>query len=306
MVRRPRRSLPLVLATLLGLVAPIVGPAPVASAADGAIGYAMVYCELHTLDLETGELTDLPAFASPATCAADLAVAPNGTVWGLVDIPVPTSPLRAGFVVRFNAEGEGFTHEITVEGATEASLVTGGLAIEPDGTIYIQLSTDGPGCSLTEVCLYRYDLDTTIASPVGVSGETSTPLEHLASCSSGLRSMAGGQLLAVDDATGAASPLVTIDARLLGYDCLRDSDVLHAVAGPADEVLSPQDVTVGTVDPATGAYTAQAVLSDPEAAVNALAVGPAPASTTTTTTTTPATTPPAAAPGAVVTPTFTG
>ena len=70
------------------------------------MGYTIVstgpnLCDLYSVDLVTGVLTDLPATTSEAACAADLAVAPNGTVYGIAGTqylgPVAVTPAYDSF-----------------------------------------------------------------------------------------------------------------------------------------------------------------------------------------------------------------
>ena len=56
----------------------------VVTTAAPTLGYTIIAndagCDLNTINLATGTLTDLPAPSSEAACADDLAVAPDGTV----------------------------------------------------------------------------------------------------------------------------------------------------------------------------------------------------------------------------------
>ena len=66
----------------------VVGLAVPASSADATpTGYTTVSgeggCQLATIDLATGVLTDLPAAEAPEACVVDLAATPSGQVWGI-------------------------------------------------------------------------------------------------------------------------------------------------------------------------------------------------------------------------------
>ena len=67
---------------VVGWVAPQTSAEAVAP-----MGYTVIAgdgsCDLATLDLVTGTLTDLPAASSAEACAIDLAAAPDGTVYGI-------------------------------------------------------------------------------------------------------------------------------------------------------------------------------------------------------------------------------
>lgn len=296
----------------------------------GATGYVTVgtngQCQLETVDLSTGQLTDLPAGASADACVADLAVTADGTVWGILDgtgpvaQPAEFTPQATAFpsLVRFGADGAPTITQITIPGATAAFLAVGGLAVSPDGTLYAQIAANDQGClsqvttttgvvpnaaSPNQVCLYTIDPTTATATLVGPSDAFETVFGFLTTCSSGaytLQQGRGVELSTQDLATGHTTSGPTTPTAPSGMACVPGGATLYAVTGgnPSSLLLGRSTTAaaapeVGTIDPASGAFTATAPVSDPNANVWALAVVAAPAP------------PPAVAP-VVVTPAFTG
>ncbi len=269
-------------------------------------------CDLHNVDLSTGELTDLPAGPSLDACVADLAVAPDGTVWGLVGISVldgpvaaPAAPLDGVDLVRFDASGAPTATRITA-GDAELFLATGGLAVDAAGTVYAQMTvappratvdaTAAPAADLADcystLCLFEIDPTTAQASVIGPSGLFSSIFEDLAVCGATMWSLGepdGAAMQEVDPSSGAIDPSgAAIDgATPVGYDCATDSTTMYALS--ADQPIGRRAQSAGTqgvvgvLDPATGEFTETAPLSDPEAFVDALAVAPAEAPITPTT-----------------------
>jgi hypothetical protein len=304
---------------VVGWVAPQTSAEAVAPKGYTIIDDGSGNCDLATLDLVTGTLTDLPAAPSSDACAVDLAAAPNGTVYG-----VDSSGLGAGSIsgeslvqaaqpgrlITFAADGTPSTTPIVVEDGTNGGMVIGGIAVSPSGTIYVHLVVDQVGCDTgtpsttsstaplaapqyqgDSVCLYTLDAGTGIATLVGTTDLFETPFLGLASCS-GLTTLSlGYQASAANWGTESASTgAVTLGASVtdvpLGYDC--DS----TTGGPLWSLQSPNggvitalatEVTINTVDPATGAITEIVPVSDSAADLVALAVVPtaAPAPTTT-------------------------
>ena len=69
---------------VVGWAVPSTG---VAGAASSTTGYTIIQgdgvCDLATVDLATGTLTDLPAASSADACSVDLAATSSGKVWGI-------------------------------------------------------------------------------------------------------------------------------------------------------------------------------------------------------------------------------
>lgn len=315
-------------AAIAGLA--VVGWAVPASSVDatgGPVGYTVVRgdsgCDLATVDLATGALTDLPAASSPDACAVDLAVSPSGTVWGIwggTDQPtgLSTQASEPGVLVRYAADGSATTVTISdAEGTGDAFLAEGGIAVAPNGTVYVHLVTDNPACNAggdtpdttisplyagDSVCLFTVDPGTGAATIVGTTGLFQTAFSQLAWCN-GLVSIAdtgdNGSWVTESTSTGAVTIGAGVDAFPAGYDCnTTTGSPLYALVGEPSRLeggstQADSAVSVATVDPATGATTIVAPLSDQAANVIALAVSPTAV-------------PPPAVAADTVTPAFTG
>src|SRR5512139_2186320 len=103
-------------AALIALLASVVVGAGTTSAAAPSIGYTIIdngdgTCDLATIDLVNGDLTDLPAASSADACVEDLAADTEGAVWGIAgDVVVPGSVPAADvqtdiLIVEFSADG---------------------------------------------------------------------------------------------------------------------------------------------------------------------------------------------------------
>jgi hypothetical protein len=126
-------------------------------------------CSLQRIDLATGAVTPFGA-PSPDACVADLAVAPDGSVWGIGPAPTPLAPLP-GELVHFDETTGDVLSATPFTGAfSDQDLRFGGLAFDAAGTMYAQLVTDEPGCDTVSVCLYTVDPATAVATFVGAPG----------------------------------------------------------------------------------------------------------------------------------------
>lgn len=311
-------------ALLLGTI--VVGAGPT-SAAGSPIGYTVAFgeggCDLATVDLTTGQLTDLPAAPSPEACAIDLAATADGTVWGIWGDSFEgrgtglqaTSP---ALLVRYAADGTATTIPITDPDGNSGGLAEGGIAVSPGGTVYVHMVTDNPGCDTgttpdttigpqyagDSVCLFTVDPTTGTATIVGTTGLFQTVFFALAWCD-GLLSIAdttgNGEWVTEDNSTGAVTIGAPVDMLPAGYDCGTGTP-LYALVGEGnflDGASAPAatSVSVATVNPATGAATIVAPVSDQAVELIGLAVVPAAVTPTT---------PPPAVAADTVTPAFTG
>ncbi len=313
------KKLVLVVSALTALVAAsLVGVAPT-SAATSPKAYTIIdngdgTCDLATLDLGTGLLTDLPAASSSEACVEDLAANSQGAVWGISNIPViiGSTPAAVGSnvqVVSFSADGTPSSNRVFVDD-TITSVNAVGIAFDPLLGTLLTFSVGGtnPDCPAAGgTCLFSYDPETGFATAIGGSGTGATAYRYLTSCASGALTMSepDGQVLDdVDTATGAVTTDTVVRTIIDGYDCSPGGSTLYAIedgalalAGNGASALS---ATVGTLD-SSGNYTQLADVSNPDAEIITLAVvDAAPAPTTTTTTA------PAAVAADTVTPAFTG
>lgn len=153
----------------------VVGSAP--SGAAGPLAYTTVStdgCQLATVDLTTGVVTPLSAGPTGNACVDDLAVAPNGTVYGLRDIP--DSGMSANLVT-FDPTTGAVTSATPFSGSfTQSFTAHGGITVDKNGVVYASFVTNQTGCSdLIEtavVCLYRVDPATAAATLIGNAGAT--------------------------------------------------------------------------------------------------------------------------------------
>lgn len=304
-------------ALLLGTI--VIGAGPT-SAAGSTIGYTIIRsdggCDLATLDLTTGELTDLPAATAPEACVTDLAADSEGAVWGVIDANVnndasiePAAVVASQiYLVAFDSDGTPNLSPIFFDDIPEgASLEDGGIAFGPAGT-YIQayLGDTNTTCNAgVAVCLLTYDPETGLATPIGGSGLIEQTLITLTDCASGQYTLVPGEGLDLgtsDRTTGAVTSGPSVDDGLAGMDCAPGGSTLYAIASPPQILqgngLAATQASVGTLDPATGAFTAVAAVSDPDAFIELLAVPGTPVA--------PTTTQPAAVAADTVAPAFTG
>lgn len=287
-------------------VAVIVPAVPASSAGAGPIGYTIIRtkggCDLATVDLTTGELTDLPAATAPEACVADLAANTEGAVWGVIDgssnqnkaanFPAAVTQ-SAVYLVAFDSDGTPSLSPIFFDDIPEgASLENGGIAFGPAGT-YIQayLGQSNTSCDAgVAVCLLTYDPETGVATPIGGSGLEERSLYTLTDCASGqytLMDVEGPELARSDRTTGAVTSGPSVDDGISGMDCAPGGSTLYALNSalvPLGNGPAGAGASVGTIDPTTGQFSAVAAISDPEAFVELLAVpGTRVAPTTTTT-----------------------
>ena len=145
-------------------------------------------CDLYAIDLATGALTDLPAPSSEAACAEDLAVAANGTVYGIAGtqffVVGSVSPaydsLGGAELITFSADGTPSGQTLTVGGAPISGISGGSIAIDAAGTVYViainettcdpRLTAPGsfdPSDTLAFNCLFTVNLSTGELNQVG-------------------------------------------------------------------------------------------------------------------------------------------
>lgn len=302
---RYRTALATAAALLATTFAPVLDTA-VTAATPGASTFAYAAkkapeggaCTLVKVDLATAVVTDYPdAIPSEAACVNDLAVAPDGTPWGIVELPqniaLPTAEstpqavvLYAARLVRFDPETGAVVDTVVIsynEGVV--TLESGGIAVTASG-VYVQAVT--PQCnSGSSVCLFTVDPATGIATEVGPASVGDTQFRYLADCGGLLTSGQGkpGNFFDVSSSTGATSnprpaPL------LYGFDCAGDQRYALTFNPIVIDQAVPQEVglDLSTFDPATGMPTLVASIDPGDADLNALAIPPAQQQPTTTTT----------------------
>jgi hypothetical protein len=303
------------------VVAPFLAaePSRAAPPAGATTGYTTLVgdgCTLATIDLTTGVLTKLPADASDTACVFDLAIGPDGTLYGTI----ANDGSRSVVLVSFDTTtGEGtelgpLTGDFTTSTQFGEEL---GLTFGPDNQLYVFMGTSNPACGST-LCLYQVAPDTltaTLIGPVGAPGGPfdDKPLLFGTSLCEGplwtsvLRAEtdpAIQYLTTVDPTTGTATQGAAIDSRINGLEADRSSESVYVLTRPSDA-----PATLSVVNPATGAFNevGPITLDGQNLAVSTLAIPggctPAPVPTTTVAPTT------TAAPAAAATeaaPRFTG
>jgi hypothetical protein len=244
--RSIRRFVATVVVAGLASVALVAASAP--GGAAGPLGYVTVRgdgCQLATVDASTGHVAVLPAAASSEACVDDLAVAPDGSVYGLIDFPDQNGTNAT--LVHFDQTSGAVTSTVPFSGSfTNSFTAHGGIAFDAAGTMYATFVTNEAGCSTFGnqgdpgpiVCLYRIDPATAAATLVGPAGSADdfalVRMFWLAAPCSG--------------------SMATADQR--GIDLSTDATAADPDAAFQEDV-SAQDLGLGVafVDPGTGAVT---------------------------------------------------
>jgi hypothetical protein len=311
---RVRKLLAMLAATTLtagvGVVA--MGGAPTGAAETS--GYTIVAigeegCQLSTIDLTSGAVAPIGATAQDS-CVNDLAVAPDGTVYG---VNGPKNLALTVDLIRFDTSTGAPTNLGPLTGSFTDSFVSdGGITFAADGTMYVNMGTDETGCDDVAICLYRVDPATLTSTLVGpfTQGETSffyltaacngttlstqyqvgeSSVEQSAPFGDGVQAADFDQrLTSWNTTTGASTPGADLFAGLnvTGLEFDRVTGTLYLLAREVqppqavpdetttDPTVEPQyedGVSLYTLDVATGATTFVADL-DPELTVDSLGI----------------------------------
>jgi len=235
-------------------------------------------CDLDTIDLATGALTDLPAASSEAACAADLAVAANGTVYGIAGTQFFTvgsvnpayDSLGGAELITFSADGTPSGLSLTVGGRPVSGISGGSIAIDAAGTVYViainettcdpRLTAPGSyttGDTFAFSCLYTVNLSTGELTQIGEGFSPNSAVYGLTSCASNMWSLMLGLVsIAVDqspasfgipwasiDPTTAIATEAGISTQLLGFDCVATGNTVYAMStggfGPTANDITP-------------------------------------------------------------------
>ena len=243
--------------------------AVVASVAP-TLGYTIVgsgagLCDLTTIDLATGALTDLPAPSSEAACADDLAVAPNGTVYGIAGYqffrPGSVGPAADSLgnpqLITFSANGTPSGQTLTVNGAPISGIYGGSIAVDAAGTMYVIAVNEttcvvglngpkgiDPSDSLAYNCLFTVDITTGVLTQVGDGFSPNHVIFGLASCASKLWAQVPGFIApangnqpatlglpwaSINPATGVPTE-AGASTQIFGFDCLAAGDTVYAMS----------------------------------------------------------------------------
>ena len=170
-------------------------------------------CDLYTIDLATGALTDLPAPSSEAACADDLAVASNGTVYGIAgtqffavgSVSPSYDSLGGAELITFSANGTPSGQSLTIGGAPSSGISGGSIAVDAAGTVYViainettcdpRLAAPGsfdPSDTYAFSCLFTVNLSNGELTQVGEGFSPNTAVYGLTSCASNMWSLMPG------------------------------------------------------------------------------------------------------------------
>ena len=227
-------------------------------------------CDLYSIELATGVLTDLPATSSEAACANDLAVAPNGTVYGITGTrffgPVSVAPAEdsagGAELITFSADGTPSGQSLTVDGFPISGITGGSIAVDAAGTVYViavnettcnPLLAPGSGIEPSDTyvfnCLYSVNLSTGALTQIGDGFAANAVIWGLTSCASSMWTLTDRlPPLSIDsepsalptsisfpwlniNPTTAAIALAGGSERPLGYDCLANRSTVYALTG---------------------------------------------------------------------------
>ena len=315
---RPRRMLVVIAASMLmiaGLPAGAVSaqepPAPPVDALgftviqrDGEIG-----CDLARLDTITGEVVDLPADASVVACVVDLAVHPDGTVWGLSSDSFDVCDIGPGIcartpsgdsieisqsveqvtVVAFGADGspgEPLALVHPAEGGGEPESVTsliGGLTFDAEGEAYVMAQCAG----ISDNCFHSVDLTSGELTPIG--DRVPLPQIGLTTCSSllvsGFLSVGSEEVVfaGLDPASGEILPGPTASLNASGFECPLGSLTIYALgleqdpfdsSSPTNGTSPSDNVQFGQIDLFDGEFQGFVGLTLPAGATLSGAVLP--------------------------------
>lgn len=235
-------------------------------------------CDLYTIDLATGALTDLPAPSSEGACAQDLAVAANGTVYGIAGtqffVVGSVSPaydsLGGAELITFSADGTPSGQTLTVGGAPISGISGGSIAVDAAGTVYVIAINETTCSSLLTVpvsfgpsdgdafsCLFTVNLSNGELTQVGEGFSPNAAVFGLTSCASTMWSLIPGIFpfsvdqspasigipwASIDPTTGIATE-AGISTQILGYDCVATGNKVYAMStggfGPVGNGISP-------------------------------------------------------------------
>ena len=222
-------------------------------------------CDLYTIDLATGALTDLPAPSSEAACAIDLAVAANGTVYGIAgaqlysvtSVSPSADSLNGAELITFSADGTPSGQSLTVGGLPISGLNGGGIAIDAAGTVYVIALNEttcsppltapgsvGQSDSVAFNCLFTVNLSTGELTQVGDGFAPNSSVFGLTSCASTMWSLIPGisptsveqspasigvPWASIDPATAIPTE-AGVSTQLLGHDCVATGNTVYAMS----------------------------------------------------------------------------
>jgi sugar lactone lactonase YvrE len=286
----------------------------VASPQTGPIGYSVGGqfdgiddCEFWSIDMGSGELTQISDPSTEVNCADGLTFAPDGTLYAYTNNQVAGAFVNAMLVTIDLGTGE----QTEIGPLPNVFTGQGGMTFDAAGNLWLySRGFDTPASCVdnqsSAVCLYEVDPATAAATFVGTVSETNV-LGLTANCTPEVLAIttppfngtsSGTQIQRVDTATAALDPVVelpeTFSPQGLDYDSAGE---LWVLAGRPRIGIGPMEVE--QVDLATGTttHTPLTVGGEPFAGFLAgLAISPISCPVP----------PPEPAPEIVLAPTFTG
>jgi len=241
-------------------------------------------CDLYAIDLATGALTDLPAAASEAACADDLAVSANGTVYGIAgrqffavgSVNPAYDSVGGAELITFSADGTPSGLSLTVGGRPVSGISGGSIAVDAAGIVYViavnettcdpRLTAPGSfttGDNLAFNCLFTVNLSTGELTQVGEGFSPNSAVYGLTSCASNMWSIMPDLMapLSVDqspasigipwasiDPTTAIATEAGMSTQLLGFDCVARGNTVYAMStggfGPTANDITPSALAV--------------------------------------------------------------
>lgn len=244
----------------------------VATSAAPTTGYTVTInsqglCDLNSIDLATGTLTDLAASSSEAACAYDLAVAPNGTVYGITGYRFFSSQsadpsgdsVTGGELITFSANGTPTGTSLTIDGSPISGLNKGSIAVDAAGTVYViainettcntSLNNDqdyGTSDSIAFSCLFSVNVSTGALTQIGDKFADRTPVWGLTSCAQSMWTISNALQVGslTNEPASLALPWVAVNptnaalseggvsTSFLGFDCLATGNTAYALESP--------------------------------------------------------------------------
>jgi hypothetical protein len=258
-------------------------------------------CQLATVDLSTGVVTDLPAPPAGDGCGP-IAVAPDGAVWQAQITSTTVTDDNGGPVfweavtlVRYAADGRPAASfpigspvgDYTGGPRPPAIPSFRGLTIRPDGSFLVEEVLVAPPPTATCTVgvpdcwsLYRVDPAGGTWTQVGPTGAALGPAVglNMASCRDGLfLDDRAGSWASQDPGTGAITPIAPAPANV-GLGCPIDGTVVYALQNLQSNLNDPlPEHEIGTVDRATGVFAGSGTLlayGDQDARIMDFTVGP--------------------------------
>jgi hypothetical protein len=287
-----RRILHLGLVAALAATGIVALGGTVASGQTGPVGYTVggqfdgiSDCGFWSIDLTTGEATEISEPGAPIDCADGLTFAPDGTLYAYTNDPINGAFVDAELVTIDLATGA----QTPIGSLPNVFVGSGGMTFDAAGNLWLYANSFDPGaedCGITggEACLWQVDPATAETTFVGVS-DGPTVFGLTGDCTPEVLALTGSLINGpgsdtaierVDTATAGLESVValpeTVFPQGLDFDAAGE---LWALAG--QEMLGIGPMEVQNVDLSTGAVTHTQIVvgGDPfSGALAGLAISP--------------------------------